>query len=631
MKLKTRFKKLAKLSETRYFRPFILAVSFAVIGIAILIASFALTTSPNLEVENGNLTGNVGTISDILASGGGSIIFGRKDLYVSTTGDDTRNGTTQAQAVKTIKKAVELASGNTRIRVLAGTYIEQITIQKNNLQIEPFGNGDVTIIGAIPEFISGVSWEYVQPGIYKYNIGRDEFVAAGNTIYTADGKQQWSYADVFQLLGRETTNQLPGTFICNCLFRSDVYVATSTGQPPSTPLYIGGRSPTIAIYNASNVSINGLSNSKLKISYGNANILISNSNKVNIENVDITGGGAGIGAFDSSSLTIKNNSIHGAFDRNWDGSDVKERPGTKTMENEAIIVRASTKDISNIIIDSNELTGYWAGIHFPTLYNRDTDVKYYNDNSVISNNLVHDMAGPGIEPEAPFRNLIVKGNTVYDAFEPFSPTPAMTGPTYVYENLFIANRPAINTFHPANYSASYSIKMQNDSVGLPENIHFYQNTFYFAGNSGNLRKTVQSTPGLITKDATFTNNIFYSYEGGIVRGTGRAEDGSDWDGNVFYSPVIANDNYFSWNIFYDTADVAHRYQTLSQIISSGAMPSQWTGNVEGNPGFNCVTASNPSCFRAGASITKPASLQPIPSSYPESARLNNRTRIGAFE
>lgn len=627
-KIQSALKYVRNQDRAKYVYAFVAIVIFGLITLAL---SKAATSSVGIEAENG--VGTARTFGDDSASGGNGIRFGQpyKDLFVSTSGNNAKDGSTQANAVQTIKRAVELSNGPTRIRILAGTYIEQIVIQKNDLIIEPFGNGDVTVNGAIPEFISGVNWIYVDNGVWRHDLGRDEFAPDGNTIYTADGKQQWSYPDYFQLMGKQTVNQLPGVFVNNSWLNGGVLVATSNGQPPTAPLYIGGRTATFDIQSANNISLNSVSGSKLKIMYGNANILARSSNNITVDGVDITGGGAGIGAFDTSNVTIKNSTIHGGFERTWDGSDVKERAGSKTMENQAIIVRATSKDISNIVIDNNHTYGYWAGIHFPTLFARSTDTRYYNSNSVISNNLVHDHAGPGIEPEAPFKNLIVRGNTVYDSFEPFSPTPASVGPTYVYENLFIANRPGINGNGVLVWSPSYSIKMQNDSVDLPGNIHFYYNTLYFAGNSGNLRKTVQSTAGLLTKDATFTNNIFYSYEGGIVRGTGRVEDGSDWDGNVFYSQVLANDNYFAWNSLYDPADTSHRYQSLGQIVSGGAMPSQWVGNVEGNPSFNCVLVTNRDCFKASASITKPSSMQMVPGSYPESGRLNSRTRIGAFE
>src|SRR5690606_7572523 len=119
-------------------------------------------------------------------------------------------------------------NGHTRIRLMAGNYIETVRIQKNNLIIEPFGNGDVNIIGAIPEFISGVSWVPVQQGIYKFNLGRDENHPDGNNIYDRNGNQQWTYPDLIQLVNKMTFNSLPGVFVMG----NEVYVASDTSQPP---------------------------------------------------------------------------------------------------------------------------------------------------------------------------------------------------------------------------------------------------------------------------------------------------------------------------------------------------------------------------------------------------------------
>lgn len=183
--------------------------------------------------------------------------------------------------------------------------------------------------------------------------------------------------------------------------------------------------------------------------------------------------------------------------------------------------------------------------------------------------------------------------------------------------------------------------MHNDTLpGVPEHVHYFYNTFYQAGGHSNMRMTVQSTPNLIEKDMSFTNNIFYTYggtglgmgEGGIVRGSGREIDGVDWDGNNFYSEVPnAFENYFSWNILYDTADIAHRFSKLSDIIAAGQMPATWTGNTEGNPSFNCVDPANITCFKPSASIIQPSNLQQVPANFPESNRLNSRNKIGAFE
>ncbi len=629
--------KFPQLSE----RVVVLLLVFGAVGSFIVFATHAATSSNWIEPENGTLSGNVSGDSDAGASGGSFVKFGQQpyqDLFVSTSGSDSNDGKSQGNAVKTISKAMQLATEYTRIRIMTGKYTETVRIQKNNIRVEPFGNGDVEVVGAIPEFINGVSnWEYVQPGIYKSNLGRvDHNTNQSNTVYTGDGKQWWSYNSLFGLLNRITKNNLPGVRIEHQLFTgfSEVYVATDDNQPPDAPLYIGGAWPTFDVNGVNNITIQGLTNSKLKISYGDNNVQIRNSNNVTVNNTEITGGTYGIYAYDSSYLNLKNNTIKGQFERSWTFADVKNYPAS--MENAAIIVRANTKNINNIMTEGNTITGYWAGIYYQsvdTLLDPNSPNKYYNENSAIADNVLHDIWGPGLETEAYLRNLVVKGNLVYDAGEAYSPAPVRDGPVYVYENVIIAERVQLDVLGEATSGPGQSIKMNNDHMAPPENIHFYHNTFYYAGNDTNAMKTVHSTdnPLILTQNVSFTNNIFYSKDGVILRGSGRAQDGIEFDGNVFYSPTASAKRYFSWNSFYDQNGTVNNYSSLSDIINGGKMPSQWQSNAEGNPNFNCVDPANTSCFRASATITKPSPLQPIPSGFAESSRLNNRTRIGAFE
>lgn len=630
MKLRDKINKLLQKSN----RSKIFVVSFSVIGALLILVSQAAVNFASLEPEAGTRTGNASIEASSLTSGGSFLKFGQQpytDMFVSTAGSDSNNGSTEALAVKTITKAVQLAKANnehTRIRIKSGTYIEQVQVlNTNNLIIEPFGNGDVTVNGAIKEFISGVSgWSQVQSGIYRKDLGRDEYKSDGsNVIYGSDGQQQWTYPDILQLKSRFTVNQLPGVFINNNILLGalGVYVATDTGQPPTAPLYIGGTDPTIEINNSDNIAINGLTNSKLNIVYGSYNIHVKDSDGIRISDVDITGGKSAVAAFDTSNLSITNSNLHGTFGREWDWADVKERPGTKTMENQAVHIKPLNKDVNNIVVDGNDISGYFNGV------NMGGTTTYFIDDSVISNNIIHDSIDDGIEIDSQYKNLVIHGNKIYDTYSPFSSTGGQVGPVYVYENLFIAERDISDDFGEVRKGPSFAIKMNNDSSSLVEkNIHFYHNTFYFAGNSGNLRKTVQSTNSSVTKGVSFINNIFHSTQGGILRGTGRAQDTIEWDGNVFYSEVNDPTNYYAWN---SHDDATHSFISLSSIISAGAMPSGWQGNLEGNPGFNCIVSTNSSCFRSTANITKPSSLQPIPSAFAESTRLNDRTRIGAFE
>lgn len=600
----------------------------AALGMIMLALSIAATPTASIEPETGNMAGNVSIENDpSFASGAGYIKFGQPaytDMFVSTSGNDFNSGASPALAVRTLARAVQLSGPNTRIRILAGTYIEQVSVKKNNLIIEPYGNGDVTINGAMPDFLSSVDWQYVQPGIYKKTINRDEYRSDGaNTLYDKDGQQQWTYPDAISFANQGIVSRLPPGIFINSADQS-VYVSTDTGEPPTAPLYIGGLYPTLFLDGASNITVRSIGNSKLKLMYGSYNVYAKNANNIRVDDVDITGGRSAVLAYDTSNMSVTNSTLRGTFNRDWDWTDVKEGNSYNSMENQAILVRAIDKDMTGIVVDNNDMSGYFNGVVYD-----DAMQQHFIDNSVISRNIIHDSSDDGIEIDARYHNLVVKGNTVYDVYSPFSSTGDTTGPVDVYENLFVANRVISYSHHTSTAGPYYAIKMNNNNTSdIVKNIHFYNNTFYFAGGNTLGRKTVQSNADSLSKNVTFINNIFYSYQGGIIRGTGRPEDNVEWDGNIFYSEVNVPYNYYAWNAIYDAN---HTYPSLSAILGAGAMPTQWQGNIEGNPSFNCVVPTNSGCFRPGATITKPASKQQIPTSFSESARLNSRTRIGAFE
>lgn len=631
-------------------RSVVMLLVFGVIGAITVFATHAATNSVSVEPENGTRTGTITQeCNDSLASGGCYVKFGSiyKDIFVSTSGNDSKNGSTEALAVKTITKAVSLATDNTRIRIMAGTYTEQVLIQKSNLKIEPYGDGDVNIIGAIPELMNTVSWNRVQSGIYRRDIGRDESNTDGNVIYDSNGQQQWSYASYSQLINRMTVNKLSGVFIntinTNPFAPVGVYVATDNDQAPTAPIYVSANDPTLYFKGVSNISINSVSNSKLKLSYGNENIMVRNSNNVKINGVDILGGRSGIVVNDSTNISITNNHVHGTFSQDWYWKDVKENNPYNVMEGQAIHIKTLNADISNVNVDNNEVNGYFNGIGIQA----NTNGPYFINDTVISNNNVHDSLDDGIEADGQYNNLVIKKNIVYDAYSPFSSTGGAVGPVDVFENVFVANRVALMTRTnnvDVTDGPSFAIKMNNDIGVLNKNLHIYYNTFYFSGSNigptgsggGNGRLTVSTSPGQETKDVSFINNIFYSYDGGIIRGSGRAIDNIQWDGNDFFSEKnYPNnswaDNYWAWDAYYSSNNDNNNYPTLSDIISAGKMPAQWQGNVEGNPSFNCVVPTNSTCFRSTASLTKPSSKQPIPTSFTDSSRLNSRTRLGAFE
>ena len=72
--------------------------------------------------------------------------------YVSTTGNDTNNGTTEATAWRTIQKAANSATAGSTVYIKAGTYNEKIVMgingtSGNYITFTHFGTDVVTIDG----------------------------------------------------------------------------------------------------------------------------------------------------------------------------------------------------------------------------------------------------------------------------------------------------------------------------------------------------------------------------------------------------------------------------------------------------------------------------------------------------
>lgn len=71
--------------------------------------------------------------------------FGQTTYYVKAGGNDSNSGLSIAAAVKTIQRAVDLASSGDRIEIKEGTFNETVSISKSDLIVTNYDNGNVFI------------------------------------------------------------------------------------------------------------------------------------------------------------------------------------------------------------------------------------------------------------------------------------------------------------------------------------------------------------------------------------------------------------------------------------------------------------------------------------------------------
>lgn len=124
--------------------------------------------------------------------------------YVKAGGNDNNNGLTMATAVKTIQRAVDLAgSSGDRIEIKEGTFYETVNVNKDNLTITNYDDGDVHVTA----FDQLTTWTLHDVGknIWKINFIPDDFDANGIGHLT---KQTLSSGKIIQFLKVFANGQL---------------------------------------------------------------------------------------------------------------------------------------------------------------------------------------------------------------------------------------------------------------------------------------------------------------------------------------------------------------------------------------------------------------------------------------
>ncbi len=101
-------------------------------------------------------------------------------IYVSTTGSDLNNGITRNTAVRTISKAIQLASTVDYVKILEGTYYERDLIISYDIIIE--GEGNVILMGNS----SSINTFTVNSGSVAFNNLQFTGITGGKAISTQD-------------------------------------------------------------------------------------------------------------------------------------------------------------------------------------------------------------------------------------------------------------------------------------------------------------------------------------------------------------------------------------------------------------------------------------------------------------
>jgi hypothetical protein len=473
--------------------------------------------------------------------------------------------------------AITAAGSGATIELKQGTYTGAFVISsKTNLTIKPKPGAHVVLTNRDPRFaVANSLWTHDGDGIYSI----DEVL--GSSIYHMNGDRilYAKDADHFAVLiadGIDTA--LRG--------ETDTQIYLNGANPNQTPLYISDGDS--AVLDAT--SSPGLTLQKLDIRFGGAQAIdLDGCDDVLVEECTIYGGTTGIRNRNAvgENVTVRRCWLVNHYDRKWWYRDVK---GNSLIEGAGLVIPGL-----NPVMEENIITGWFNGL----ACNAATDTT----DCIVRYNLIEDVADDAIEMDGPVIRGEIYENLVLDAFVVFSFAPREVGvpaeDTLIHHNSVQGTRnqkfdrtlgacSGPPDFTGAGCGFASGTKF---NPGAPSDLLFefntfvcYQHAFRGAPSGGDYPINVRCF-----------DNVFVTETGPTIRNTGVADDGNDWNRNVYFGPtsnIIQN-----WAIAPGTTTNA---ATLAAAkASAGGVASGWEADgIQADPRF--VIPGVPSSLRRGS-------------------------------
>lgn len=580
--------------------------------------------------------------------------------------DDTNNGQSITCSgadgpFKTLDQAIKSIQMGDTILIGKGIYFEQLDFKnKKDIVVMPYGNGRVTLSGAMEEYTypqNGL-WTYegtrfstyhnqyfkvyysdYAGGTYTPNPTQSDLTLAQNIIVDDQGRKLWSYADSALF----TQHPVKVAFGEGCYFDWDkVYIAFEDQQknPNDVPLFLSKSGTCITVRAGSRITFDGGPNHLLTLNHtGRTGLSASDSAALIVRRMKFKNGHRLLYIQPTAgAATIENCEFEGNFDSLWTWGNVKScygnpsgnpdfsgcirlrdltgNPdsvgGVRTNETTAICINSDQM----CIVRNNKISGTFNGILAT------------GPNALIEKNRIWNIFDDAIETEGSIYNIIIRHNWVWDAYRCHAGVTIHPGPVYVYENIFCGTKNSIEWWDFVVDSAgmvelSRPLKYWGRNTSDSSlNTHYYYNTIYGVETPFLIGGSGCNTDSDVYASSTY-NNIFVS-ESTISINSGKEANGVVNKSNIWWTTGTPTYRFTCWN-----DNNSHIYQP--------PMPISWTNNQVVDPQFQGGSLHMPWIY-FGLQATSPAReannflLEPIPVGWPEAQRLNNqRTNAGAVE
>ncbi len=384
-----------------------------------------------------------------------------RTLYVAPDGDDDRDGSSPAQALRTIQRAADLSRPGDLVSIAPGVYRESVTVATSGTAEHPIvfraGADGAILEGADAAIEAGASWTDAGGGVWSLVPG----FATAHVV--SDQGRLYRYASVAEL--RALAAGAPGGFVFD---GTTLSIKFADGSAPAAR--------------------------RVEVARLDAGFVLDGVARVRVENLEIRDYGSdeygkGVYLRYASDCSVAGNRIHdvdraGVWikggDRNLvDGNDIGDRsidgwPWAMVKgsgaENDAVVL---TDDVGRgNVIRRNRVHGTFDGIAPcgseppPSGFTNETDVY---------DNAFADHADDATETEGHCANVRLWGNRIRDSLMAFAIAPAGVGPVWIVRNTAYD----LGNTHSARVDGQVSsaIKINSDYPTPVGPTFVYHNTF----------------------------------------------------------------------------------------------------------------------------------------------------------
>ena len=404
-----------------------------------------------------------------------------RTLYVATTGSDAHDGSSPAQAVKTIQRAADLSRPGDLVSVAAGIYRESVDVPLSGSASQPIvfrGAPGAVLDGADAAIAAGAAWTNAGNGVWSRATG---FATA---LVVSDQGRLFPYTSLAAL--RALPSGAPGGFHFD---GTTLSVKFSDGSTPAQRHLDVARLPAGFV-------VDGLHHVRIENfeirhygsdEYGKGVYLRYASDTIVAGNALHENAAAGVWLKGGDRNLIERNVIGDSSIFGWPW----EATHDSSAQNTAIYF---SNDVGRgNVIRRNTVHDTYDGLH-PC--GDSAPAAGFSNETDVYENTIHRHNDDAIEAEGYCANLRIWGNRIRDSLMGFAVAPAGTGPVWIVRNIAWN----LGNTHSAlvdGYTSS-GIKINSDYPTPVGPLLLYHNSFV---------TTVPDTAALVFLDPGVTTSL----------------------------------------------------------------------------------------------------------------------------